>query len=174
MMTRLMLIAGVVIAFQSPQPRAQTTRPRVPVEQLDEAKLKALPPDTTIVFGRGRQATKAEIIEGARRLQQRGPQIRERAGTLANEFRIRRERFLEQERQRIGKANAAARAELARRAVSRPAVTTNPGRTRIEQEAANLYTRYQKASPAERAAIDRRADELLRELIRIDPKRIRR
>lgn len=173
-MTVKSLFCIVAAALVSALPRPEQSGPPAPqtvyIQQLDRAKFDTLPPDAVIVLQGDRRVTKRELVEDARRSLDRQREAARRAAQGAKEFQSRRDRFLLRERQRLATANAQARAELAKLATGGAIRRTLARRAAIEREAMNLYARYQKASPSERAAIDRRANELMSELSHLDPK----
>ena len=164
-MVVLLAFAGVSSPRLVPQGPGQTVR----LDQLDKAKFDALPPETVILLDRGRKTTKQELVTAAKQRLERRRTAEQLAARDAMVLQARLDRFLQEQRGRLAAANAKARVELTRLPRAGPVPAAR--HTEIQREAVQLRARYERASPAERAAIDRRAAVLLGELNRLGTRR---
>lgn len=156
--TILVLALGLIVNSAGPRPAEAGEAPGPQVlraDQLTRQQFKRLP-DSAVIEFKGQRMTKA--------------QIRARAAQKAQEAMAKtqvaaRQRLVqfEQVQARLHAENAKVQAELAR---LRQAHATPQARQveAIEQEAAQLWQRSQRASPAERAQIEQRAAQLLQQL----------
>jgi len=124
-------------------------------DQLTKQQFRAAP-DSAVIEFRGQRVTKAQIRARAAQ--------KAHEGMAKVEVAVRQERArFEQEQAKLHADNAKVQAELAR---LRQARATPQARQvdAIEQEAAQLFERSKRASPADRAQIEQRASQLLQQL----------
>ncbi len=132
----------------------------IKADKMTREQFQALPEDQVIEF-KGKKATKREILARMRQMEELG----KKASLKANEATIKAQakfkeyhaQFLKREKTKLDAENAKVKAELAR-------LKKAWLRDTIQEEAAQLFSRYKTASPIEKRQIDKRADELLHQL----------
>lgn len=134
-------------------------------ERLTRRQFKALPA-TAVIEMKGQRITKAQILARAdaqRKAASAELEANRRLDRAA--FEAKRAQFLRQQQAQLSAGNARASAEASRLTAS--AALQVRTRETIQQEAAQLLIRSRSTrTPAERAQIEQRAAELLRELQR--------
>lgn len=134
------------------------------IEQMTKDQFKALP-DSAVIEFKGKQMTKGQFIS---EMNQKSREMAEKAKAEMKskrmaEFEARRAKFLQQEKQRITANNAKVRGEFER--LKQQASSAKAKQfTAIRQEAIQLNNKSKNANPAEQAQIEKRAEELLRQL----------
>jgi hypothetical protein len=177
--TRIVLAPGLVlgiglivqgVGFSSAEAGGGVSAPqvlnvdRLTKQQLNQ-QLKRLP-DGAVIESQGQRMTVAQIRALA---VQKGQRHQAKAQDVLNQarvaFRQDRAQFDQQQRAKLAADNVKAMAEFARlsQAAGSP---RSPQLEAIEQEAAQLWQRAERASPAERARIEQRAAQLLQQLER--------
>jgi len=168
--TSVVLVLGLLAHTASPPPAESGGAPGPQVLRADQLtkqqfrqQLKALP-DSAVIESKGQRMTKGQIRALAA---QKGAAAQAKARAAASQaqarFAAHRAQFLQQEQAKLQADNAKTMAEFGR---LRQARATPQARQldAIEQEAAQLFQRSQRASPAERAQIEQRAAQLLQQL----------
>ncbi len=132
-------------------------------DQLTREQFEALP-DTATIEVKGQRATKAQIRAKAAKGQEAQAKAEAASREGKAKFEARRAQFLQQQQAKLEADNGKVSAQLA--GLRRPSVRPQTGRQReaLQGEAADLINRSKTASPAERAQIEKRAVELLRQL----------
>jgi ABC-type bacteriocin/lantibiotic exporter with double-glycine peptidase domain len=123
-------------------------------DKLTKEQFEALP-DTAIIEFKGKRMTKAEIRARAAKSQEAMATAKAVALQAKAEFEQRRIQIEREQQAKIQADKAKAMAEFERHAATTKA---------IQKEAAELYERSKRASPTERAEIDKRAHQLLLQL----------
>ena len=131
-------------------------------DKLTKQQFEALP-DTAVIEFKGKRMPKSEIRARAAKSKEAMAKVPAAATKVRDKFEQRRALFEQQQQAKLTADNQKVNAELAK---------LNQGggsgqdsrRAAVENEARELSQRYKTASPAEKAQIDRRAGELLRQL----------
>lgn len=150
----LVYIAAVVTFTFCTSARAQNIRG----DQLTPQQFKALSDDAVIEF-EGKNSTAGEFRAKARQQQQEFNSEGAAANKGQKEGDAKKAKFLQDQKAKLDAENAKVMAQLARMRQSGGGVPEN-----IKQEANQLRERSKNASPAEKAQIEQRAGELLRQL----------
>jgi hypothetical protein len=133
-------------------------------DQLTKQQLEALPDNTVIEF-KGKRITRAEIRAKASKSNEAMAKVPAAVATKVRaKFDQRRALFEQQQQAKLNADNQKVNAEFARLQQTGGGTTQDSKRAAIENEARDLSQRYKTASPAEKAQIDKRAGELLRQL----------
>jgi hypothetical protein len=145
-------------AIGAPQPSVPSATTHK-AEQLTKQQFDALA-DSAVIDVKGQQTTKAKIV--AKLTSAKGAKARadEAARQVQAKFATERDQFAQQQQAKIKAGNANVAAPVA----SAPGTTSASQRQALHDEATQLLNRSKSASPAERAAIDKRAAELLKQL----------
>jgi len=131
-------------------------------ERLTKQQFDALPNNAMIEF-KGKRIPKADIQARAAKRKEAMAKVPAAASKAREKFDQRRTEFEKKQQEKITADNQKVKAEFAKLgkdAGSGP----DARRASIENEASELSARYKTASATEKAQIDRRANELLREL----------
>jgi hypothetical protein len=130
------------------------------------AKLKSMP-DNTPVEVKGQRMTVGEIrAKEKQMLAATATKMKASAAQSKTKFEEYTARFNEKQQAKLKADNQKVEAEFARLQQTSGSTTQDSRRAAIESEARELSQRYKTASPAEKAQIDKRAGELLRQFER--------
>ena len=159
------LVLGLLAQSAGPLPAEAggVQRPQViRGDQLTKQQFEALP-DTAVIELRGQRMTKAQIRAKAAKSQEAMAKGQAVARQTEAQFEQRRIQFEQQQQAKLQTDNAKAMVEFTRQ--SQAGATPQARQLEaIQEEAAQLYERSKRASPAEQAQIEQRAGQLLQQL----------
>jgi hypothetical protein len=168
--TMMFLVLGLIAHTAAPLPADAGGAPGPQVIRADQLtkqqfdqQLKRLP-DSAVIESQGRRFTVGEIrARAAQRRREMAAKAPVAARAAQAKVAARQAQFLQQQQAQLQADNVKAMAEFGR---LRQARATPQARQveAIEQEAAQLFQRSQRAAPAERAQIEQRAGQLLQQL----------
>jgi hypothetical protein len=160
------LLAFGTLAQSTAAERAELGAPPSPQvvrgDQLTKQQFEALP-DTALINFKGQLMTKAQIRVRAAKSQEAMEKGHALARQTRAEFEQRLIHFEQQRKAKIQADKAKAMGEFARQSQAEARQLKA-----IEAEAAQLYKRSERASPAEKAQIEQRASQLLQQLQGMD------
>jgi hypothetical protein len=157
----LALIAAPASLPAQPVVNLQEMGRRMPKKEY-RLKLKALPDDTP-VEAKGQRMTLGEVRAKERQMSAAAAtKMKAAASESKTKFDDYAAKFNEKQQAKLKANNQKVNAEFAR--LNQSGSAQNSRRTEIENEARALAQRYKNAPPAEKTQIDRRANELLRQL----------
>ena len=170
-LTILSLALGLVANAANPAPAGagggvsapQVLKADTLTKQQFEQQLKRLP-DNAVIESKGQRMTKAQIRALAAQKGQANQAKAQAALSQANAaFEERRAQLEQQHQAKLQADNAKAMAEFTRQSqAGGPAASLQL--EAIQEEAAQLFERSKRASPAEQAQIEQRAAQLLQQL----------
>jgi hypothetical protein len=163
--TFLVLAFGILAQGPGRQPAEAGGAPGPQVVrggQLTKQQFEVLP-DTAVIEFKGQRMTKAQIQAKAAKSQEAMAKGQAVARQTEAQFEQRRIQFEQQQQARLQTDNAKAMAEFTRQ--SQVSATPHAWQLEaIQEEAAQLFERSKRASPAEQAQIEQRAGQLLQQL----------
>jgi hypothetical protein len=145
-------------ATASAETRATPSPQVVSGAQLTKQQFEALP-DSALIDFKGRQMTKASIRARETQSHDTAEKVQALARQSRVEFQQRLIQFEQQRKTKLEVDKAKAMGEFARLSQANPRQLKA-----IEVEAAQLYERSKRASPADKAHIEQRANQLLQQL----------
>jgi hypothetical protein len=163
--TFILLAFGTLAQGTAAEPSERGAAPgsqMVRGDQLTKQQFEALP-DTALIDFKGQRITKAQIRVREAKSQETAEKVRALARQSRAEFEQRLIHFEQQRKAEIHADKAKAMGEFARQSQAEARQLKA-----IETEAAQLYKRSERASPAEKAQIEQRASQLLQQLQGMD------
>lgn len=160
LLASLFVVAATSTVAQQAPPAGHAT----PFDRIDKAAFERLPDDAPIEV-KGRRLTKREYLaETERAARRREERLAERLrARIPEEIERQRVRFVEEERAQLAARNAAVDAALTAWLQSHAAELVQATRmVPLQEEIAQLYSRYPEAGPEERERLQQRAEELAR------------
>jgi hypothetical protein len=131
-------------------------------QKITQQQFDALPSNAVIEF-KGKKIPKSEIQARAAKRKEAMAKVPAAASKAREKFEQHRVQFDQKQQEKLTAENQKVKAEFAK--LDRGGASgSGSRRVAIESEARELSARYKTASTAEKAQIDRRADELAREL----------
>jgi hypothetical protein len=172
--TRILTIASVIALGLAGARAVSEAQQVLNLDQMSKqmpkkefrAKLKSLPDDAQ-VESKGQRMTVGEIrAKEKQMLAAAAAKMKASAAQSKTKFEEYAARFNEKQQAKLRADNQKVEAEFARLQQTSGGTTQDSRRATIESEARELSQRYKTASPAEKAQIDKRAGELLRQFER--------
>lgn len=130
-------------------------------QKLTQQQFDALPSNAVVEF-KGKQIPKSDILARAAKRKEAMTKVPASAAKAREKFDQRRVQFDQKQQEKLTAENQKVKAEFVKLASGGSGAGSR--HAAIESEAHDLSVRYKTASASEKAQIDRRADELAREL----------
>jgi exonuclease VII large subunit len=161
-MSKIVLSAIVVLGLGLLTPAGAAEAP-ARGQKITQQQFDALPSNGVIEF-KGKKIPKSEIQARAAKRKEAMAKVPAAATKAQQKVEQRRVQFDQKQQEKLTAENQKIKAEFAKLEKGGGGSGADSRRAAIEKEARELSARYKTASAAEKAQIDRRADELAREL----------